>query len=289
MQIFNTIKGIKKYTLEFRCQNPTKKIGFVPTMGFLHEGHLSLIRKAKEISDIVVVSIFVNPKQFNARDDFEKYPMDTERDRNLLKAEGIDALFIPSVSEIYGNDENNSMIALRYDDLMGRLCGKNRPGHFEGVLLIVHNLFQWIHPHYGVFGLKDYQQQLLIKKMVKDLSLDVEIITGALIREPDGLALSSRNARLDHMQRKNALQISRALFEIEKLWAAGSKLSAMKAVYEKTITDLKIDYAGIYDPQTLKELKEDAYEKMPDSVLCAVAAFAGEVRLIDNFLLTKKN
>lgn len=285
LQIFNTIKGIKNFSADCRCSNPDKKIAFVPTMGFLHKGHLSLIRKAKKIADCVVVSIFVNPVQFNNHEDYEKYPVNIEKDKEILIKENVDVLFNPSVEEVYRSQNKTHMIQLKYEDLMSRLCGKDRPGHFEGVLLIVHNLFQWIRPHFGVFGLKDYQQQLLIQYMVRDLAMDIKIITGDLIRESDGLAMSSRNVRLDNNQRKNALQISKALFMIRDLWEKKEKVTVkeMKKVYREVITDLVVDYADIYHPETLEKLQDD---DIPEHALCAVAAYAGEVRLIDNLILS---
>ncbi len=283
MQIFNTIKGISGFLENYRCVNPDKKVAFVPTMGFLHEGHLSLFRKAKETGDLVVVSIFVNPIQFNNKEDYEKYPVNTEKDISLAEHEGVDVCFLPGVQEIYG-DQTSDLIQLRYPDLMNRLCGKTRPGHFEGVLLIVHNLFTWIKPHYAVFGCKDYQQLILIQRMTRDLHLDVEIIAMPIIREKDGLAMSSRNARLSPENRKDATVLSQSLLAIRDAWKKNPdiRVKDLKGIYEKYLGSLRVDYAGIYHPHTLDDLPEDA---IVTQGLAAVAAYCGEVRLIDNMFM----
>ncbi len=283
MQIFNTIKGISGFLENYRCVNPDKKVAFVPTMGFLHEGHLSLFRKAREVGDLVVVSIFVNPAQFNNKEDYEKYPVNTENDISLAENEGVDVLFHPGVQEIYG-DQSTNLIQLRYPDMMSRLCGKTRPGHFEGVLLIVHNLFVWIKPQYAVFGCKDYQQLLLIQKMNKDLHLEVEIIPIPIIREKDGLAMSSRNARLSPENRKDAIVISRSLAAIRDAWEKNPRIlvKEMKGIYEKYLGSVQVDYAGIYDPRTLEDLPDDA---IVTQGLAAVAVYCGDVRLIDNMFM----
>lgn len=254
-------------------------IAFVPTMGFLHEGHLSLIRQARSRGNRVVVSIFVNELQFNESEDFKKYPRDHKRDLQLLTQENVDAVFIPSAEQVYpyGMPE----IRISYPALMNKLCGAGRPGHFEGVLVIVHNLFQWIDPDYAVFGLKDYQQYLLIKKMTFDLSLNVEILPGELVREKDGLALSSRNVRLSSTGREKALLISRALFQLKELYAAEPvSIKELKAAFQERLDSLDIEYAGIYNAETLEQARSSA-----EKLLAAAAVRIDNVRLIDNILL----
>lgn len=258
-------------------------IGFVPTMGYLHEGHLSLVRRAKAENKKVVVSIFVNPAQFNDPADFEKYPVDIAHDAGLLKAEGVDALFLPSRQEVYPHGV--PLLTLRYEALMGRLCGAFRPGHFEGVLLIVHNLFMWVKPARAYFGLKDYQQYLLIQKMARDLELPVDVVGCPLVRESDGLALSSRNVRLSAAGRKQALKISQALLKAKRDFSRYTQnLPFLKKQLTADLASLEVEYASFYDAHTLEEIED--FSKVKPQVLIAVAAFVEGVRLIDNVLVT---
>jgi pantoate--beta-alanine ligase len=257
-------------------------IGFVPTMGYLHEGHLSLVRRAKAENKRVVVSVFVNPAQFNDPADFEKYPVDLGRDTKLLEAEGVDAVFLPSRQEVYPHGV--PLLTLRYEALMGRLCGAFRPGHFEGVLLIVHNLFMWVAPARAYFGLKDYQQCLLIQKMARDLELPVEVVGCPLVRENDGLALSSRNVRLSPAGRKEALKISQALLKAKRDFSRYTQdLPFLKNQLTNDLKPLEVEYASFYDAHTLEELED--FNKVKPQVLIAVAAFVEGVRLIDNILI----
>jgi pantoate--beta-alanine ligase len=280
---------MQSWSQQYRCANPGKKIGFVPTMGFLHEGHLSLIRQAAKICDQIVVSIFVNPIQFNNPDDLKNYPRDMERDilllnefQNELKGTKVDILFTPDSNDVYKNGKPG--IFIDYPNLANKLCGKTRPGHFSGVLTIVHNLFVWVKPHVAVFGLKDYQQYLLIKKMNDDLHMSVEVTPGELIRENDGLAMSSRNVRLSPDERRTALVISQTLFKIKDEFDSGkNEVLYLKNILGENLKHLQIDYASLYRPETLEELADTGN---PSNALVAVALFIGNVRLIDNILLS---
>lgn len=257
----------------------TGKIGFVPTMGYLHEGHLSLVSRAKAENERVVVSIFVNPAQFNDPQDLEKYPVDLERDAAMLEAAGVDALFCPVRSEVY--PRGVPQLLMSYPGIMQRLCGAHRAGHFEGVLLIVHNLLQWVNPARAYFGLKDYQQYLLIKKMAADLELPSEIIGCPLIREEGGLAMSSRNVRLTPAGRTQALAISRAIFHAADLYREGKPVNQVQSALVENLQPLEVEYAELCEAETLEPLNAER----PAAALIAVAAFVDGVRLIDNMLL----
>jgi pantoate--beta-alanine ligase len=258
------------------------KIGFVPTMGYLHAGHISLVERARAEQSVVVVSIFVNPAQFNDPKDLEKYPVDLDRDFAMLEKAGVDAVFCPARSEVYPNGV--PALRMSYDEVMNRLCGAGRPGHFEGVLLVVHNLFMWVRPQRAYFGLKDYQQYLLIKRMATDLELGVEAVGCPLVREADGLAMSSRNVRLTAAGRVAALAISKALFAAAELWRKGETAAAVQAALNSLLTPLQVEYALICDADSLATVLPGA--PRPARVVIAVAAFVDGVRLIDNVLLT---
>lgn len=262
--------------------SPRYKIGFVPTMGFLHEGHLSLVQAARKECEVVIVSIFVNPIQFNNKEDLAKYPSNIEGDKKLLEEAGVDILFMPTKEDVYPGGEPDLFID--YPEITSRLCGADRPGHFSGVLTIVHNLFMWTMPEVAWFGLKDYQQYLLIKKMAHDLSLDIEIRPGELVRDKNGLALSSRNSRLSQDGLQEALKISRALFAVESAWRANPNEPAgrLQEFLTEGLSGLEVQYAGVYDPETLVEL---SLEESVPAALVAVAAVVEGVRLIDNVVL----
>ncbi|MBV6493831.1 MAG: Pantothenate synthetase [Turneriella sp.] len=270
----DTVKAMRAFSRD------KASLGFVPTMGFLHEGHLSLVRRAKAENEYTVVSIFVNPAQFNDANDLEKYPTDLERDLVLLEREGVDAVFIPKRDEVY--PEGTPTVKIRYDALMGRLCGAFRENHFEGMLLIVHNLFMWVSPTRAYFGLKDYQQFLLVEKMARDLAFPVTVHGCPLVREEDGLALSSRNVRLSTKGRSDALVISRSLFEAKAdVERGGVNFALIKKNLHAALNSLRIEYASLYDAQTLEELTLPG----KNGVLIAVAAYVEGVRLIDNVLI----
>lgn len=269
--------------------NYSSKIAFVPTMGSLHEGHLSLIKQAQSVSDIVIVSIFINPIQFTDLNDYNMYPNNLEQDIIHLQKLGVDVLFAPTSEEVF-EDKINERIQISYPNLMKKLCGSKRIGHFEGVLYIVYKLLSWVRPNVVIFGLKDYQQYLCISKMVIDLEIPTQIIGAPLIRDAFGLALSSRNIHLSKAGMKRALSISKTLFFIHNLFRLSPTLHY--GVYKKKLFDMldsldTIDYAGIYNSQTLDELKET--DQLSSENLVAIAGFIENIRLIDNFLLTQSN
>ncbi len=257
-----------------------RRIGMVPTMGALHEGHLSLVRKARSLADRVVVSIFVNPIQFNSRSDFERYPRDDVRDVRVLEAEGVDALFLPTAEELYPTGFQSRV---EVTELSKPLCGAHRPGHFTGVSTVVAKLFLAAKPHAAVFGAKDYQQMLVIRRMVRDLNLDVEIVAGEIVRETDGLAMSSRNGRLSAADRERAGAIPRGIERVRAA-AAGGETDAgrLAAEFAGEIDRVggRLDYAELRDPETL-----EAASRLEGSKLFAVAVWIGDVRLIDNAII----
>ncbi len=256
-------------------------VGLVPTMGFLHEGHLSLVRAARERDDHVVVSCFVNPTQFGPDEDFERYPRDEERDLALLREERVDAVFSPAVDEMY---PPGAATFVEVEGVTDVLEGAHRPGHFRGVTTIVSKLLNIVQPNRAYFGRKDAQQLLVVRKMVHDLRLDVEIVDMPIVREPDGLAMSSRNAYLSPEDRQAALVLSRALACAEKLFAAGERdgdrlRSAMSAAIAQEPA-ARIDYVSVADTETLRELA-----RIEVAALASLAVRIGPVRLIDNVTL----
>lgn len=267
-------------------KNEGLKIGLVPTMGALHEGHASLIKKAKEMCDKVVVSIFVNPIQFGPNEDFDKYPRTIEADKTLCEEIGADLIFAPTPKEMYGENYklNNNVFTFVCPpyDLVDCLCGKSRTGHFDGVATVVTKLFNITTPDYAFFGQKDAQQLFIIKKMVKDLNMNLEIIPCPIVREKDGLALSSRNTYLSEDERKNALTISKSLFEIEKLYNQGIKQSSI--LFDSAISilnpNIELEYIEFRDYETFEKV-----EIVSKNTLVAIAAKSGKTRLIDNIIL----
>jgi pantoate--beta-alanine ligase len=258
-----------------------KRLGFVPTMGALHEGHLSLVRAAKAQCDVVAVSIFVNPTQFGANEDLSKYPRPFERDRELLEKEGVELLFAPPVEEMY---PAGAVTYVTVEGLSEKLCGRSRPGHFRGVTTVVAKLFHIIEPAAAFFGQKDAAQATIIRRMVRDLNLPVEIVVCPIVRESDGLAMSSRNAYLDAQQRKSALVLSRSLKEVQNFFDRGERNASRLIEAGKQIIAqepaVRLDYFEIVDPDTL-----DAIPVHSGAALVAAAAFLGTTRLIDNILL----
>ena len=259
-----------------------KKIGFVPTMGALHDGHLTLVRKSKEENNITVVSIFVNPKQFGPNEDFASYPRTFESDKEKLEKEGVDFLFYPDVNDMYPEDYSTSVEVT--SDITKKLCGRKRPGHFNGVTTVVAKLFNIVLPDNAYFGLKDYQQYVIIKRMVKDLNFSINIVGVPIVRESDGLAMSSRNKYLSPDERKDAVLIYTSLLEAKKLIENGIKSAY---IIKKEIENIlvrsrfsKIDYVEIVDPETLKSV-----DNISKTVLIAIACYFGKARLIDNMLI----
>jgi len=258
-----------------------RRLGFVPTMGALHAGHISLVRAARQQCDAVAVSIFVNPTQFGPKEDFSKYPRTFQRDRELLEAEGVAILFAPPTEEMY---PPGATTFVTVEGLSEKLCGRSRPGHFRGVATVVAKLFNIVEPDLAFFGQKDSAQAVIIRRMVRDLAFDVEIVVCPIVREPDGLALSSRNAYLDPRQRKQATVLHRSLMRVEALADRGERDSArlVAAALDvfKEEPEVRLDYFEIVDRETL-----DPVADISQGALVAVAAFVGATRLIDNVVL----
>jgi len=258
-----------------------KTIGLVPTMGSLHEGHLSLVRESRRRCDATVVSIFVNPVQFGPKEDLDLYPRDLERDRTLLEREGVDLLFHPGIGDMYPGGYKTFV---EVHDLEDRLCGAARPGHFRGVSTVVLKLFNIVEPDMAFFGRKDAQQAVILEKMVSDLNLAVKIVVMPIVREPDGLAMSSRNSYLSPAERKAALVLSKSLEEARTLWARGERRAGelinrmRKSIASEPLA--RSDYIEIVHPGTLEPLDE-----IQGKALIAMAVFIGNTRLIDNILI----
>jgi pantoate--beta-alanine ligase len=256
-------------------------IGFVPTMGALHEGHLSLVRRAREAAKLVVVSIFVNPLQFGPTEDFKRYPRTLEADCARLEAEGVEIVFAPPTEQMY---PAGASTVVHVEGLSDKLDGRSRPGHFRGVSTVVAKLFHIVQPDYAVFGQKDAAQVAVLRRMVRDLNMDLELIVAPIARETDGLALSSRNVYLTAEQRRQALVLQRALLEVEAAAQSGEscaeKLRSTGLAVLAGEPAAKLDYFEIVDPDTL-----EAVEDIRQGALVAVAAAFGATRLIDNLLL----
>lgn len=261
-----------------------KVLALVPTMGALHEGHLSLVRAARAASDVVAASIFVNPTQFGPKEDLAKYPRSFERDCELLEREGVELVFSPEVEEMYptGNPEASTWVTV--EGLSGKVDGRSRPGHFRGVTTVVAKLFHIVEPDAAFFGQKDAAQVAVIRKMVRDLNFAVEIVVCPIVRESDGLAMSSRNAYLDAAQRKQALVLHRSLERAKKLAESGERSAAKLASAARqefaSEPEVRLDYFEIVNPDTL-----DPVEEVSAGALVAVAAYVGNTRLIDNIVL----
>jgi pantoate--beta-alanine ligase len=281
MKICRTIDEMRAVSRAARREG--KRLGFVPTMGALHEGHLSLVRAAKAKSDVVAVSIFVNPLQFGPNEDFAKYPRTFERDASLLEKEGVDILFAPAPEEMY---PAGAVTYVAVEGLSEKLCGRSRPGHFRGVTTVVAKLFHIAEPDLAFFGQKDAAQTAIIRRMVRDLNLPVEIVVCPIVREPDGLAMSSRNAYLSLQERKSALVLHRALTEVNNRFNQGERSAATLIEAGRQVLaqerSVRTDYFEIVEPITLEPMQE-----FTSSALVAIAALVGNTRLIDNILLTK--
>jgi pantoate--beta-alanine ligase len=279
MKICKTIEEMRSASSATRREG--KRFGFVPTMGALHEGHLSLVRAAKAKSDVVAVSIFVNPLQFGPTEDLAKYPRSFERDRELLEKEAVDILFAPQNEEMY---PQGAVTYVTVEGLSEKLCGSSRPGHFRGVTTVVAKLFHIVEPDLAFFGQKDAAQATIIRRMVRDLNLPVEVVVCPIVREPDGLAMSSRNAYLSPQERKTALVLNRSLTETKNRFDQGERNAiALIAVGKQIVAQepaARLDYFEILDPGTL-----DPIPALTSPALVAVAAFVGNTRLIDNILL----
>jgi pantoate--beta-alanine ligase len=281
MEIVKRIPQMK--SLALRLREDGQKIGFVPTMGALHAGHLSLMQRARQMSDIVVVSIFVNPIQFGAGEDLDRYPRDLAADAELCMTRGVDYIFAPLIDEIYPENFSTYVIV---EGLSDRLCGASREGHFRGVTTVVTKLFNIVNPHFAFFGRKDAQQAVIIKRMAEDLSMDQEIVVCPIVRDEDGLALSSRNAYLSPEEREAATVLHRALEKAQVLYGSGERDAGriQEAMEEVVATEplARLDYVSIVDTRDLEPLQELTDDQ---TVLIALAAFVGKTRLIDNVVL----
>lgn len=283
MKIFRTIKELRSELTELRYQR--KLISFVPTMGYLHDGHLSLVRYAKQNSDFCVVSIFVNPTQFGPNEDFNRYPRDEERDLDLLEKENCDFVFIPSAQEMYGQDYQTYVKVKKYSDI---LEGEFRPTHFEGVTTVVMKLFNIVQPDFAVFGQKDAQQAFIIQKMVDDLNIPIRIDVLPVVRENDGLAMSSRNVYLNDEERKQALCLYNGIKLAEKLFNDGER--SAKVLIENVRNFIsqyplaKIDYVEIVNK---KNFEQEEFLQKGEEYYLLLAVRIGNTRLIDNTILGK--
>jgi len=279
MRVCNTIEDMQAACRAARTGG--KRLGFVPTMGALHDGHRSLVQAAMASCDVVAASIFVNPTQFGPNEDLAKYPRTFDRDRELLEKESVELLFAPSVEEMY---PAGAVTWVTVEELSSKLDGRSRPGHFRGVTTVVAKLFHIVEPDVAFFGQKDAAQVAIIRRMVRDLNIPVEILACPIVRETDGLAMSSRNAYLDPQQRRQALALHRALRGVKKSWEAGERsaegLAAVGRAEIAAEKAVRLDYFEIVDPESLEPV-----ENVSEVALVAVAAFVGQTRLIDNILL----
>jgi pantoate--beta-alanine ligase len=280
VEVIKTTGDMKARAALSRARGDT--IGFVPTMGAFHEGHLSLIRRARAENDSVIISIFVNPVQFDRNNDYQGYPRPLERDLAMASEEGVDVAFVPDVEQVYP-EGYSTFIEVR-GSLTDVLCGASRPGHFRGVTTVVTKLFNIIGPDRAYFGQKDLQQAAIIKRLVRDLDMGVEVVTLPTVREADGLALSSRNRHLSGEQRRTAVSIHRALTRATELLNSGEMDTAVIVCEVRGVLNeggiARIDYVSVVDPETLEEVSE----ARPGAVV-AVAAWVGDIRLIDNTAL----
>lgn len=279
MKIVEDIKEMQGLAESLRKQG--KKIAFVPTMGYLHEGHLSLMRYGREIGDVLVTSIYVNPAQFAPGEDFEEYPRDFERDVRLSEEVGVDIIFTTTDEQMY---PERYQTYVEVKEVTKNLCGRSRPVFFRGVATVVTKLFNIVKPHVAIFGEKDYQQLITIQRMVSDLNYDIEITGRPIVREPDGLAMSSRNAYLSVDERKSALSLSRSLKIAQEMVQAGETSSSK--IIERVCHEItsepytKIDYVQICHPQTLVDVDD-----ISGGGVLALAVWVGKTRLIDNCML----
>ena len=279
MRVIRNISQIRQFSENIRTQG--KRIAFVPTMGFLHEGHLSLIDYGRKNAHVLIISVFVNPTQFGEGEDLQQYPRDLGRDCKLARKAGVDVVFVPEVSEMYPKDFQTYVTV---ESLSQLLCGAFRPGYFRGVTTVVAKLFNIIKPHIAIFGKKDFQQWVIIRKMVEDLKFDIEVIGLPTVREHDGLAMSSRNGYLTKKERASALSLYQSLNMAEAMVASGEKDASQIVckikdfILSKPYT--KIEYVKICSPDTLKDI-----ETLEDKALLAMAVKVGRARLVDNALL----
>ena len=280
MEVIETIVAMQKECEELRLSGKT--IALVPTMGFFHEGHQELMRVGRRLADILAISIFVNPIQFGPSEDFQAYPRDMEGDLASARDVGVDLVFAPSVEEMYPDGYQTNIAVER---VTKHLCGLSRPGHFDGVTTVVAKLFHIAKPHLAIFGEKDYQQLTVVKRMVKDLDMDIRIIGVPTVREPDGLAMSSRNKYLNPDERESALCLKKSLDLAREMFSQGKKdAQEMREAVEKLILShpfTDIDYVNVCDPMTLEDV-----DRIEGEAIVALAVKVGKARLIDNCLIT---
>ncbi len=283
MKTIETVSAMSRLADDIRRRG--ERIGFVPTMGYLHEGHISLMREARRRSDVVVASIFVNPTQFGPREDFSRYPRDLARDCAMMDTVPVDVLFAPTASEMY---PPGAQTWVEVTDITRGLCGKSRPGHFRGVTTVVTKLFNTVKPHLAFFGEKDFQQLRAIQRMVTDLNMDVEIVPMPIVREPDGLAMSSRNAYLSPTERADALALSRAIAAARTAYHGGVRspvdLVATATRVLAATPAVAIEYVEAVDAETL-----DVPASSERPIVLAIATRVGATRLIDNVVLSDRD
>lgn len=281
MEVLETLPELREKVRALRSRGVIT--GFVPTMGCLHRGHLSLVERARRETEYVIMSIFVNPLQFGPTEDLDRYPRDLEGDLEKSRRAGCDLVFFPTASDLYPQGFSTYV---NVEDLTAGLCSASRPGHFRGVTTVVCKLFNLARPAKAYFGQKDYQQALVIKKMAADLNMDLEVVVCPTVREADGLAMSSRNSYLKLEERRAAAVLYRALQEGEALIRSGTCESATVQEHIRRVIEseplTRIDYVAVVDGDTLKES-----ERLPEKALLAVAVFIGQTRLIDNFLVER--
>ena len=280
MKIFTEPKKLQKWCAARRMEG--RKVALVPTMGYLHEGHLSLIAEAKRRgAQEIVVSVFVNPVQFGPNEDFDKYPRDEKADLAKCRAAGATAVFFPTPANMYLDAHS---VYVNEEDLSKGLCGARRPGHFRGVCTVVAKLFNLVHPHFAVFGQKDFQQAAVIRRMVRDLNFDLDVVVAPIVREPSGLARSSRNTYLSDDERKRACALSQALFAAASAVKAKGKVpwktERAKIVRRLESAGLVVDYVEAVDGETLAPVK-----RLEKGVAVLLAVYCGKTRLIDNVLI----
>ncbi len=279
MKVIETIDAMQKQCAELRSSGKT--IALVPTMGFFHEGHLQLMRVGRRLADILAISIFVNPTQFGPSEDFQTYPRDMEGDLAGAMDVGVDLVFAPSVQEMYPDGYQTKILV---ESVTKHLCGLSRPGHFDGVTTVVGKLLNIAKPHLALFGEKDYQQLTAVKRMVKDLDMDIRIIGVPTVREPDGLAMSSRNSYLDPEERESALCLKKSLDLAREMFRKGERdAQRTKEAVEKLILShpfTEIDYISICDPMSLEDV-----DRIEEKAVLALAVKVGKARLIDNCLI----
>ncbi len=280
MKIVREPRAMQQLSEELRARG--RRIALVPTMGYLHEGHLSLMREGKRRSDTLVVSLFVNPTQFGPNEDLDAYPRNFDQDRKAMEEVGVDTVFFPTNEGMYPDGYQTYVTVER---MTGILCGRTRPVHFRGVATVVTKLFNIVRPHVALFGKKDFQQVVLIRRMVKDLNFDIEIVGCTTVREPDGLAMSSRNKYLKPDERKEAAAIKKALEGAQALYRKGERSARVLLDEAHRILGahprIRPDYVSLCDAKTLAEV-----EAADGETVMAIAAFVGEARLIDNCILT---